>query len=188
MKKTLSFIALFFISNVALSQNKINFGVKAGVNLTGFHTDNGTTSSFTSLHFGGVAKMDLNKTFGLHAELNYNVKGGSYILSQTSNAVNVKLNYINVPILLRTHITRKFNFEIGPELGFLVSQKATINRETIDLGDVPAFDLNLNAGLSYEFEKGIFIQGRYGYGLTELFERREYKNSCISLSLGYFFN
>ena len=40
----------------------------------------------------------------------------------------------------------------------------------------------------HEFEKGIFIQGRYGYGLTEVFDDRNYKNSCISLSLGYFFN
>ena len=93
-----------------------------------------------------------------------------------------------MPILLKTHITRKFNFEIGPEFGFLVGQKAKVNGETFEIDDVPSFDMNVNAGLSYEFEKGIFIQGRYGYGLTELFESRDYKNSCISLSLGYFFN
>jgi hypothetical protein len=48
--------------------------------------------------------------------------------------------------------------------------------------------MNVNAGLSYEFKKGIFIQGRYGYGLTELFDGKDYKNSCVSLSLGYFLN
>jgi hypothetical protein len=182
------FISILFITNSVLSQNKITYGVKAGVNLTGFRTDNGTNSDLIGINIGGVAKMDLNKTFGLQGELNLNSKGGIYRFPLTSNNPEIKLTYINLPILLKTHITRKFNFEIGPEFGFLVGQKAKVNGDTFEIDDVSSFDMNINAGLSYEFEKGIFIQGRYGYGLTELFEDRDYKNSYISLSLGYFLN
>ena len=188
MRKAFLFLSILFITNSVLSQNKITYGVKAGVNLTGFRTENGTNSDLIGINIGGVAKMDLNKTFGLQGELNLNSKGGIYRFPLTSNNPEIKLTYINLPILLKTHITRKFNFEIGPEFGFLVGQKAKVNGDTFEIDDVSSFDMNINAGLSYEFEKGIFIQGRYGYGLTKLFEGRDYKNSCISLSLGYFLN
>ena len=188
MRKAFLLLTILFISFSVFSQNKITYGVKAGVNLSGFRTDNGTNSDLVGINIGGVAKMDLNKTFGLQGELNLNSKGGIYRFPLTSNNPEIKLTYINLPILLKTHITRKFNFEIGPEFGFLVGQKAKLNGETFEIDDVPSFDMNVNAGLSYEFEKGIFIQGRYGYGLIDLFEGRDYKNSCISLSLGYFFN
>ena len=188
MKKIYLLVTFLFISYSVSSQNNITYGIKAGVNLTGFHTDGGTNSDLVGFNLGGVAKMDLNKTFGLQGELNLNSKGGIYRFPLTSNNPEIRLTYINVPVLLKTHITQKFNFEIGPEFGFLISKKAKLNGETFDIDDVSSFDMNLNAGLSYEFEKGIFIQGRYGYGLTELFENRSYKNSCISISLGYFFN
>jgi hypothetical protein len=175
------------ISLHTFSQEKIVFGVKAGVNLSGFHTGNGTNSDLVGFHLGGIAKMNLNKTFGLQTELNVNSKGGIYKLPMAPYSPTVKLTYLNVPVILQTHISKKFNFEFGPELGFLVNQKAELNGQSIEINDVSSFDLNLNAGLSYEFKNGILIQSRYGYGLSKLFDESDYKNSCISLSLGYFF-
>ena len=188
MKQNSILIIFLFISFLTYSQNKITYGVKAGMNLTGFRTDNGTNSDLIGVNVGGVAKINLNKTFGLQAELNLNSKGGIYRFSLTSKNPEIKLTYINLPVLLKTHITNKFNFEIGPEFGLLLNQKAKLNGAAIEIDDVSTFDINLNAGLSYEFEKGFFIQGRYAYGFTRLFENKDYRNSCISLSLGYFFN
>ena len=187
MKRNIILLTFLISSLVTFSQKKLTYGVKAGVHLTGFHTDNGTTSDLTGINLGGVVKLNLNKTFGLQGELNFNSKGGIYRLALSPNSPEISLSYINVPVLLKTHITRKFNFEIGPEFGFLINQKAKLNGETFEIDDVSTFDTNINAGLSYEFEKGVFIQGRYGYGLTKLFEGSDYKNSCISVSLGYFF-
>jgi hypothetical protein len=180
-------LVTFMISLFAFSQEKIVFGVKAGVNLSGFHTKNGTSSDLVGFNIGGIAKMDLNKTFGLQTELNFNSKGGIYFLPMTPFNPSIRLTYINVPVIIQTHISKKFNFEFGPEFGFLLNQKAELNGESIEINEVSSFDLNINAGLSYEFENGILIQSRYGYGLSKLFDERDYKNSCISLSLGYFF-
>ncbi len=144
MRKAFLLLTILFISFSVFSQNKITYGVKAGVNLSGFRTDNGTNSDLIGINIGGVAKMDLNKTFGLQGELNLNSKGGIYRFPLTSNNPEIKLTYINLPVLLKTHITRKFNFEIGPEFGFLVGQKAKVNGETFEIDDVPSFDMNLN--------------------------------------------
>lgn len=185
MKKNIYLIIAFF-TTVTYSQTVI-FGTKAGVNYTGFHTSNGTETNLFGFNVGGIAKIDLNKSFGLQTELNLNTKGGNYNIPMALKIPQIKLTYLNIPILAKLHITKKFNFETGPEIGFLVGKKAEYSGQNIPIGDVKSFDVSINAGLSYEFEKGIFIQTRYGYGLSKLFEDSDYKNSCISLSLGYFF-
>lgn len=188
MKTNFLLLSFVLISTISFSQDNFTYGVKAGANYSGFRTDNGTNSDLFGINLGGVAKIDLNNTFGLQAELNLNSKGGVYRFPLTSNNPEIRLTYLNLPVLLQTRITKKFCFEMGPEFGFLVNQKAKLNGDTFEIDDVPTFDMNLNVGLSYQFEKGVFIQGKYGYGLTELFENSDYKNSYISLSLGYFFN
>lgn len=45
-----------------------------------------------------------------------------------------------------------------------------------------------HGGLEYQFQNGIFIQTIYSYGLTKLFENKDFKNSVVSLSIGYFLN
>lgn len=187
MKKHIVTLALL-ISSISISQNKIIYGLKGGVNLSGFHTENGTSSDLIGVNLGGLARMELNKTFGLQSELNFNSKGGIYMLSMTPFNPSIKLKYLNLPVIIQIHITKKFNFEFGPELGFLVDKKAELNGESFDIEDVSSFDFNLNAGLSYEFDNGILIQSRYGYGLSKLFNESDFKNSCLSLSLGYLFN
>ena len=151
MKHILLLILNLFFSFSVLSQNKIVYGVKTGINLTGFHTDNGTNSDLIGLNLGGVAVMDLNKTFDLQGELNLNSKGGIYRSPLILNDPEIKLTYINLPVLLKTHITKKFNIELGPEFGFLVGQKAQQNGEAFETDDVPLFDFNVNGGFSYEF-------------------------------------
>ena len=97
MRKAFLFLSILFMTNSVLSQNKITYGVKAGVNLTGFRTDNGTNSDLIGINIGGVAKMNLNKTFGLQGELNLNSKGGIYRFPLTANNPEIKLTYIIVP-------------------------------------------------------------------------------------------
>lgn len=186
MKRLIFLLALISIGT-AHAQKKVVFGAKAGANFTGFHTENGTNSDQLGINIGCVAKLELNKAFGVQTELNFNQKGGNYRIPLVLQTPRIKLSYLNIPVLAKVHITRKFSFETGPEFGFLVGKKGTANGETLELEGMKTFDVNANIGLSYEFEKSIFIQTRYGYGFTKLFEGSDYKNSCISLSLGYFF-
>ena len=100
MKQPFLLIALLFFSFSVFSQTRITYGIKAGPNFTGFHNDNGTNSDLFGLNIGGVAKIDLSNTFGLQGELNLNSKGGIYRFPLTSNNPEIRLTYINLPILL----------------------------------------------------------------------------------------
>ena len=65
-----------------------------------------------------------------------------------------------------------------------------------DSEDVKEFmnnmDFGLNIGLGYRMESGLFFQGRYNIGLSNVADEGgdDYKmnNSVIQFSVGYFFN
>ncbi|WP_445725787.1 hypothetical protein [Flavobacterium sp.] len=67
-------ILLFTIAIV--NAQEFTYGFKAGVNLTGFHTQTGTNSDLVGYNFGGVLKVNLNKTFDFQGEILLNRKGG----------------------------------------------------------------------------------------------------------------
>lgn len=187
MKKLLTLMLLFTIAIV--SAQEFTYGFKAGVNLTGFHTQTGTNSDLVGYNFGGVLKVNLNKTFDFQGEILLNRKGGIYRYSNIAiENPEVKLTYLNLPLLFKINITNKFNFHVGSEMGVLLAKKATLSGEEIEVDVNSNFDMNALGGLEYQFQNGIFIQTRYSYGLTKLFENKDFKNSAISLSVGYFLN
>lgn len=187
MKKLLTITLLFTFSIVNAQEFK--YGLKGGINLTGFHTQNGTVSDLMGYNFGGVVKMNLSSTFDLQGEILLNRKGGIYRYSNIAiENPEVKLTYLNIPILFKINITDKFNFHAGPEMGILLAKKATLSGEELEVNIESNLDINALGGLEYQFQNGIFIQTRYSYGLTKLFENKDYKNSAISLSVGYFLN
>lgn len=187
MKRLLTITILFTIS--IINAQEFKYGFKGGVNLTGFHTQNGTVSDLVGYNFGGVLKVNLNKTFDLQGEILLNTKGGMYRYSNIAiENPEVKLTYLNMPIFLKLNITNQFHFYAGPEMGILLAKKATLSGEELEVNIESNFDINALGGLEYQFQNGIFIQTRYSYGLTKLFENKDFKNSAISLSVGYFLN
>jgi hypothetical protein len=192
MRKTIKLtILLLMLCGITKAQSELEFGVKGGVNFTGFHTGSSTFSSEFGINLGGIAEYSISEKFSIQAELLFNQKAGTFTVRDNSNIVlgNVesKLGYIDIPILAKIYIGNKFSFEVGPQIGFNISEKTEFNGEEIE-SEVKTLDTALVGGFGYHFDQGLFIQARYGYGLSEIFENERYKNSVISLSLGYKFN
>lgn len=55
------------------------------------------------------------------------------------------------------------------------------------MADPNTFDFSLNAGLGLKVVGGLFVQARYGIGLTEISKEADFKNSVFQLSAGYMF-
>jgi len=56
---------------------------------------------------------------------------------------NVKLNYLNIPVLAKYYITDAFSVEAGPQIGLLLSAKSRGE----DIGDLyKSSDFGLNLG------------------------------------------
>jgi len=188
MKKLMTCVICMFSAGV-MAQDDFRFGIQGGVNLHGFTTGNGVDIDNTGLSIGGVAEYRINTVWALQSGVQFNQKGGIYDPPSVfdNEVADIKLAYLNVPILAKLRLVKQLHFVAGPQLGFLVSEKIEISGNEAEGNDTKSFDLELLGGLAYEFNNGLFLQGTYGMGTTKLYDNMPYKNSAINLSIGYFF-
>ena len=78
-------------------------------------------ASKAGLHLGGLAHIHINPHFAIQPELVYSMQGGK------DGNEKLKLNYINVPILLQYMTNEGFRLQTGPQLGFLTSAELEID-------------------------------------------------------------
>ena len=84
--------------------------------------------------------------------------------------------------MAKFYLTDSFSLEVGPQASFLLSEK-----NDFDVKDAETFEFGLNAGLGVKLTKNIFLQGRYGLGLTEASKNADVKNSTFQISAGFMF-
>lgn len=122
----------------------------------------------------------------------------------------IKLEYINVPIMLNGYIAGGLSLKAGVQVGFLLSSKWKYRMSNIteDMGDdgVPQYtygqpingcikpqtnrvDLSIPIGISYEY-MNVVLDARYNYGLLKTFKKEfdDYAhNRYFTLTVGYKF-
>ncbi|HEX8013821.1 MAG TPA: porin family protein [Flavobacterium sp.] len=186
MKKIILAITFIIASSASIQAQLLKIGVKAGVNFanqTGdatFEGEDFNKEGITSYHAGLVAEIKLLDRFAVQPELLYSTQGASY-----KNAVTEfknELGYLSIPVMAKIYLTDSFSLEVGPQASFLLSEK-----NDFDVEDAKTFEFGVNAGLGFKITKNLFIQGRYGLGLTEASKNADVKNSTVQLSAGFLF-
>ncbi len=186
---------------IATSGSSTKFGIKGGVNFSNLYTEDVTDENvLTGFLLGAFVELPLTAAISLQPEVAYSTKGAEneYDNATASGRVKFRLNYIEVPVLLKFNITNRFNLHAGPYVAFLVDSKITdedsdgdVNfEEAVDEDDLNKVDLGLAAGLGLDFGN-IGIGARYNYGLTTVGKEREFlgttytfpdgKNSVLSV-------
>jgi hypothetical protein len=199
MKKNLITTCLFIAVAMTAQAQIVKFGIKGGVNYanqTGteitVNSTNYKSEAITNYHFGLVAEFPLGNTFAIQPELLYSTVGANYKQSGmmlyyagTSSIItdfNNKLGYITIPVLAKINLSKVFSLDLGPQASFLLSKK-----NDVSINDTKSFDFGAAAGLGIKITKGIFIQGRYVVGLSEVSTSAKAKNSVLQVSAGFFF-
>lgn len=202
MKKLLFILGVISLQ-ITIAQ-EIKFGVKGGVNIASlsFESEEGMSKSpKIGFHVGGIVEIKLLDKFAVQPEVLFSIQGvkQKYSGSFFEAKVKTRLNYVNLPVLAKYFITEKFSIEAGPQISFLVSAKEHFEvtafgdtvRETEDIKKYyETVDFGLGFGLGYVLESGIFFQGRYNLGLTDIAKNKEgkaLKNSVFQMSVGYRF-
>ncbi len=177
MKRALLSLALVGGAVVAANAQSPSFGVKAGASLTSL-TGKGTDNADLKYRFGflaGVlANLPVNDLFSVQPEVLYSMKGakGRTFSGSTATDAKLKLDYIDVPVLAHINAGGLF-FELGPQVGFLVSAKAkgNINGQSYsqDVKDqLKKVDFGYAAGLGYQMADGPGVGLRYNGGFVNL--------------------
>ena len=173
MKKILV-IAAFLLT---FSSNAQSYGIKGGINfsnLSGSGADG--ADGITGLHLGLIAEFKIFQNLALQPELVYSAQGAKI------NDVDYKLGYLTLPVLAKFYLNDKLSIHAGPQFGLLISENDEVKE-----ADNNSTDFGISAGLEYNIIGGLFVQGRYNNGLSEITDNTEIKNSVIQFSIGYLF-
>jgi hypothetical protein len=172
----------------SVSNAQVSIGAKGGLNvsnLNGLTVDNFETNASVGFHLGGFATFNLGRNFAIQPELVYSTQGAK--LENATTEENLKLNYFNIPIMLKVLTNGGFYVEAGPQIGFNVGDVDWDNVE----GSVKGSDFSVCGGIGFQGMKSPFgIGARYNIGVSELGEVEgtnpadvDYKNGVFQLSL-----
>ena len=185
MKKLIVLVTVALFAFNAQAQD-IKLGLKAGVNLTSLTGDDLDVDPRFSYHAGVVANVSFSDLVSLQPEVIYSSQGVNGETQGTD--FTGKLDYIQVPIMVSLNLADGFSVHGGPQIGFNVTDKVEFE-SMFQTGtfNAKSVDLNLNLGLQYSFGSSLFLQLRYSYGIINIQENSDAKNSITALSIGYFF-
>lgn len=202
--KKLIFVGITVLTFGVTSAQDVNFGVKGGLNVTTLTGDIEDLDPKIGFHVGGFAEIKLNEKFAIQPELLFSTQGAKAEYFDDFDGFdvkveeNLKLNYINLPIMAKYFITEKFNIQAGPQVSFLMSAKNEVtysfegesDSEEFDIkDDTKAIDFGFNLGLGYSFTDKLFAEARYNFGLSSIPDDSDVdvKNAVFQVSFGYRF-
>ncbi|WP_100614395.1 porin family protein [Confluentibacter citreus] len=180
---------------------QVQFGVKGGVNFSNMYTEDvDDDNMLTSFNAGLYVNIPVSSSLSIQPEFLYSRKGSelSYDNLFATGTAKFKLNYIEVPVLLKMNVTDNFNIHVGPYVAYLIDSQVTNEssegtydfESNFDNDDFNKFDAGLSAGIGFDFDS-FGIGARYNYGLIAVGKERDFggttytvpdgKNSNISI-------
>lgn len=187
MKKVILLAIAFFALASNAEAQSVRIGIKGGLN---YANQNGTditvnssnydSEAITSYHAGLVAEVKLADRFAIQPELLYSTQGASY--KNGIDEFKNELGYLSIPVLAKIYLSESLSLELGPQASFLLSE-----RKNVDFKNSETFEFAAVGGLGLNITKNLFVQARYGLGLTEASKNADIKNSTFQLSAGIMF-
>ena len=164
-------------------------GIKAGADMDKISGKSFKDEFNFGYHLGAYTSIPLSKKMALQPEIYYssvNMRRDTSISNIFSPSIsNIRLGYLNIPVLLSFKAGEKLNFLIGPKFGILSNSTNSVLTNAKN-----AFkngDLAMVAGFQLNFS-GINIYGRYNVGLldiNDLAEKDKWTRQTIHIGVGF---
>ena len=204
MKKiVIALMCTILATGAAMAQEKFTFGPKIGVDYTHYWGENVEHGGHLNYQAGVFMEYRFTSKFSIAPEVVFAAQGGKYEFKRNIEGIDVELketdhvNYINVPVMLKYYVAPALSIDFGPQVGFNVYSKNTIEgkvdklkeKETTDMKKyTKTVDFGLGLGLTYNITEEVFIQARYTMGLTKVFNLDDdSKNGNGQIAIGFRF-
>ncbi len=216
MKKILFASAIALFAGV---KAQTTFGLKAGYALSTLNSDvnsadfggvGANLESKSGFYIGGLVEHKLNSKFALQGEVEYANLGGKAVVKVSGVTVTEKLHFnrIVIPVSARYYATPELGLYAGPYVSFRTNTKAKIevsgaqsNPAAINEGEkylenyfdngLKSTEFGLFLGADYNLYKGLFVDARYSFGLTNMIKNpvdgEKLKMNFFQLGVGYKF-
>jgi hypothetical protein len=184
------------VMSTAPAWAQVGGGIKVGVNLasiSGFNDADNSTTQRTGLVAGGFLTVGLLPMIALQPEVLFSMQGSKlhFSASGISTDATAKLDYIQVPVLLRIGNSGKAGASlygvVGPTFGVLMGA----NQDGQDIkSELKNTDTGVVVGAGVSLSR-FLAEARYTYGLTDLNKVADpggtNRNRVISVFLGLVF-
>jgi hypothetical protein len=198
IRKLFLFILISGFSFHASAQD-FHAGFRFGMSATQVSGDNLSGYDKAGILGGAFVSRQFSQLISLQMEMIFIQKGSRKTVSKIDNSYyRMRLHYIEVPLLMKFHVSKKINLEAGPSAGVLI-----FSEEDDQLGVIsytPAFkklEISSHLGIQFILSENWLVDLRYSGSLTPVrafqgsynynyFDRGQY-NSTLQLSLNYTF-
>lgn len=187
MKNILILTAVLLLGCIRVSGQEVTFGAKIGGNYAMVTGDNSSDfDPLTAVVVGAMAELKFTEKFSFQPEFVFSRQGFK------SDAITLKIKYINIPLIAKYYVIKGFSVEAGPQVGF---QTVAIAETPIGPYDarqnIKKFDLGVNAGIGYKLDNGLNFSARYNHGFTNINkyvgEKISNQNAVVQVTVGFFF-
>lgn len=190
MKKILLTAVVMLASVASYAQQAVGtftLQPKIGMNVASLTKCDGCDPRI-GLAAGVEAEYQATDIFSVSAGVIYSMQGNK--AKEEGVTLTTKLDYINIPILANVYVTKGLAVKLGVQPAFNVSDKQKLSggKASVEAEDVGAesFDFSIPVGLSYEYNNVVF-DARYNFGVTNIADGGDSKNSVFQFTLGYKF-
>lgn len=183
MRKTLLFVFAFFLGIIIVNAQESRYGLRIGANFSTINSDDITgdlDQSRIGVVVGFLADFALTEKLRLQPELQYSAQG--------NKDKDLRINYLQIPVVLKYNITNLFNLQLGPQAGIKIWEWED---NQAGIADFNTFDFAVVAGLGVNVTDNFFVDLRYAQGLSNVFDEDgsgvevDGTSTNIQLSVGY---
>lgn len=177
------------LSSVASAQG-FHVGIKGGTNLLKIDDKSFKDEFKFGYNLGAFTEIYFNKKVGIQPELlwsqsSYRTANNiEQVIPGTKADVNVKLNYLQIPLLLSYRPIKLLSLQVGPQFGILINQDQSILQNGKDAFKKGDFSMLAGAQLNLGPLKA---GARYVVGLTDINDistQNKWKNQGAQLYVG----
>lgn len=177
------------ITSVSFAQG-FHIGIKGGANMLKIDGKSFKDEFKFGYNLGGFAELNFNKKWGVQPEVLWSqstyrtANDIDEIIPGSKSDVDVKLNYLQIPLLLNYRPVKFLSLQAGPQFGVLINEDRTLLQNGGDAFKKGDFSMLAGAQLNLGPLKA---GARYVIGLTDINDlpnQEEWKNTGFQVYVG----
>ena len=166
MKHILTIMFAVLAMSITAKAQSWAWGPKVGMT---FSTINGAENAEVreGVVAGLFAERAVNEWLVMQADLLFSQHG--YDL-KADPKVRYRVDYISLPIVGKYYLIDNLNFQLGGQFEYLVGAKKKVSGSSSQSvrDEFNRYNIAFIAGIGYDFDFGLLLEGRYFYGLTQM--------------------
>jgi hypothetical protein len=179
-QKALIIIGLLLSLGLNLQAQDFKFGLLSGLVVSNayltdkidIYSDYRVFYPMYSFNVNGYFEYKISKTWGIEAEPGFIRKGGivRFGVNHYMSVIDMKLNYLQLPVLANFYCANRFFVSIGPEIAYMISREENLPDPASGFKYFKenALEISGMIGLNYSLSKKIDLGLRYNRGFTNI--------------------